>query len=137
MNKSTYRNVIMRAMAPALLFTALILNAPSAEAQKRITTQTFVSGADSASITYKSSHSTLGNTSGSLNRGVTLVTSAASGLKKPLYIVDGEKRASIEDLDPNTIDMIEVCKDSTAVEKYGKEAVFGAVVITLKKKTCD
>ena len=129
MNKSTYRNVIMRAMAPALLFTALILNAPSAEAQKRITTPTFVSGADSASITYKSSNSTLGNTSGSLNR--------ASGLKKPLYIVDGEKRASIEGLDPNTIDMIEVCKDSTAVEKYGKEAVFGAVVITLKKKTCD
>ena len=90
MNKSPYRNVIMRAMAPALLFTALILNAPSAEAQKRITTPTFVSGADSASITYKSSNSTLGNTSGSLNKGVTLVTSAASGLKKPLYIVDGE-----------------------------------------------
>ncbi len=53
-----------------------------------------------------------------------------------LCIVDGEKvpAEKIKDVDPKTIDHMEVLKDKPAIEKYGNEAKNGVIIITTKKK---
>ncbi len=53
-----------------------------------------------------------------------------------LCIVDGEKvpAEKIKDVDPKTIDYMEVLKDKPAIEKYGNEAKNGVIIITTKKK---
>ncbi len=51
----------------------------------------------------------------------------------PLYMVDGEISLSINELDPNQIQSIEILKDASATALYGKEATNGVVVITTKK----
>lgn len=50
----------------------------------------------------------------------------------PLYVVDGREIASIEELDPGTIDAIEVIRGAAAVERYGSRAAIGAVLITTR-----
>jgi len=61
--------------------------------------------------------------------------SFSDGSKQPLYILDGELKESniIQELDPKKIESINVLKDASATNLYGKKAEFGAVLITSKK----
>lgn len=56
--------------------------------------------------------------------------------KEPLYIVNGKTQSSkdIQQLDPNTIESMNVLKDETAIKKYGKKGKNGVIEITLKGK---
>ncbi|MGI0107952.1 M56 family metallopeptidase [Salinimicrobium sp. WS361] len=54
---------------------------------------------------------------------------------KPLIIVDGEvqdKDFNLNSIDPETIKSLNVLKEESAVEKYGKRAVNGVIEINLK-----
>ena len=55
--------------------------------------------------------------------------------EKPLMIVDGKemKEGNIEDIDPETIENINVFKGEKATEKYGEKGKNGVVIITTKK----
>jgi hypothetical protein len=55
--------------------------------------------------------------------------------KDVLYIIDGKEMASgsIKDVDPNTIEMINVLKGENAVKKYGEKGKNGVIEITIKK----
>jgi len=58
-------------------------------------------------------------------------------MENPLYIVDGEARYDVENvnkIDPKTIDKIEIFKDEKAIMRYGDKGKKGVIVITLKKK---
>ncbi|RXQ89528.1 hypothetical protein EO244_14270 [Ancylomarina salipaludis] len=53
----------------------------------------------------------------------------------PLYIIDGvkmNKHMKITDIDPSDIESINVLKDKSAIEKYGKKAKNGVIEITTK-----
>jgi len=54
----------------------------------------------------------------------------------PVVIIDGEKKngADLKALDPKNIEKINVLKGEGAIEKYGKEADYGAIEITTKKE---
>ena len=56
--------------------------------------------------------------------------------KEPLYIVNGKSQSEkdIQQLDPNTIESMNVFKDETAIKKYGKKGKNGVIEITLKKE---
>ena len=53
---------------------------------------------------------------------------------EPVYYLNGKKidQTRVSAIDPQTISRIDVLKGKSAVEKYGQEAAFGAVQITLK-----
>lgn len=52
----------------------------------------------------------------------------------PMVVVDGEAfKGSLKDVDPATIDSLNVLKGGQAVEKYGEDAEAGVVEVTLKK----
>jgi len=55
----------------------------------------------------------------------------------PVVIIDGEKKngAALKELEPNNIEKINVLKGEAAIEKYGKEADYGAIEVTTKKET--
>ena len=55
--------------------------------------------------------------------------------KEPYIIVDGSPidNAKLKDIDPKTIDHMEVLKDKSAIEKYGEKAKDGVILITTKK----
>ncbi|RFZ95569.1 TonB family protein [Mucilaginibacter conchicola] len=55
--------------------------------------------------------------------------------KQPLYIVDGTKVASVNNLNPNDIQSITVLKDKNALLKYGKDGEAGVVEVTTKAKS--
>ena len=59
--------------------------------------------------------------------------SSNSGALSPLYIVDGLKVNSIQYLDPQMIESIEVLKDGASAAIYGAEAGNGVVLVTTKK----
>ncbi|RKD92834.1 carboxypeptidase-like regulatory domain-containing protein [Mangrovibacterium diazotrophicum] len=52
----------------------------------------------------------------------------------PLYIVDGKKVDSINEIDPETIESISVLKAQSGIELYGQEAQDGVIDIKLKKE---
>ena len=56
--------------------------------------------------------------------------------KEPYIIVDGKPidGAKLKDIDPKTIDRMDVLKSQEAVEKYGEKAKDGVIIITTKKK---
>ena len=54
--------------------------------------------------------------------------------KQPLCFVDGKRVATIEGIDPNTIESVSVLKDKSATELYGKDAKDGVILIVLKKE---
>ncbi len=58
------------------------------------------------------------------------------GLDEPLFVLDGEimDREEISDLQPYEIDNINVLKDKSAKEKYGKKGKNGVIEINTKKK---
>jgi len=51
-----------------------------------------------------------------------------------LFFLDGKPIPSLKEVDPNTIEAIQVLKDDTAVAKYGEKARKGVVEIYSKKK---
>ena len=51
----------------------------------------------------------------------------------PLYIVDGLQVSSIQYLDPQMIESIEILKDAASAAIYGAEAGNGVVLVTTKK----
>jgi TonB-dependent SusC/RagA subfamily outer membrane receptor len=51
-----------------------------------------------------------------------------------LCFVDGKRVATIEGIDPNTIESVSVLKDKSATELYGKDAKDGVILIVLKKE---
>lgn len=55
--------------------------------------------------------------------------------EKILVIVDGKKtKTAVEDLNPDSIESINVLKDKSAEDKYGKEGKNGVIEITTKEK---
>ena len=56
--------------------------------------------------------------------------------KAPYIIVDGKPIDSdkLKDIDPKTIERMDVLKDKAAIEMYGEKAKNGVIVITMKKK---
>jgi len=56
--------------------------------------------------------------------------------KDPLVFIDGEKstKEAMKKLDSNSIENIEILKGDKAVEKYGKKAKDGVLLISTKKK---
>ncbi len=62
--------------------------------------------------------------------------SAKPDTKPPLYIMN-DKEITVEQLEkitPNDIASLSILKDKSAIEKYGKRAENGVVIITLKEK---
>ena len=57
---------------------------------------------------------------------------SSNGSSEPLYIVDGLKVTSIDYLDTESIDQIEVLKDAASAAIYGAEAGNGVVIISTK-----
>lgn len=55
--------------------------------------------------------------------------------ENPLLIVDGKEvtNAKLEDIDPSTIETIEVIKGNKTIEKYGDKAKDGVILISTKK----
>ena len=58
---------------------------------------------------------------------------SSNGSSNPLYVVDGLRVSSIGELDPNTIESIEILKDAASAAIYGAEAGNGVIMITTKK----
>lgn len=56
----------------------------------------------------------------------------SNGKSDPLYIVDGMKTSSINDLNPNDISSMEILKDAASAAIYGTEGANGVVLITTK-----
>ncbi|WP_227256216.1 TonB-dependent receptor plug domain-containing protein [Pedobacter sp. MR2016-19] len=52
---------------------------------------------------------------------------------KPLYVVDGKEVSGINNLDQDSIESIEVLKDSSAMTLHGDKGKNGVVIITSKK----
>ena len=59
----------------------------------------------------------------------------SEGDEKPLMIVDGKEveGGSIEDIDPENIETVNVYKGDKAIEEYGEKGKNGVVVIKTKK----
>ena len=54
---------------------------------------------------------------------------------EPYVIVDGKPidGSKLKEIDPKTIDHMEVLKSQPAIEKYGEKAKNGVIIITTKK----
>ena len=52
---------------------------------------------------------------------------------QPLILVEGNQVESIESINPNTIESIQVIKDASATALYGSRGANGVILITLKK----
>jgi len=65
-----------------------------------------------------------------------LIKVTTSNGTKPLYIVDGKEVTEKEkqDLNPESIESINILKDKSAIEVYGDKGKNGVIAITLKKK---
>ncbi len=51
----------------------------------------------------------------------------------PLYVVDGITGGSIDDVNPNDIESIEVLKDASSTAIYGSAGANGVIIVTTKK----
>ncbi len=56
-----------------------------------------------------------------------------NGSNEPLYIIDGFQGGSINDVNPNDIESIDVLKDASATAIYGSQGANGVVIITTKR----
>ena len=91
-------------------------------------------------------YSISGGMNGSIQKGsenLTITPSTQNGLtiksggdpaKQPLYIVDGTEIKSVENLNPEEIERIEVLKDQSATAVYGDKGKNGVILITTKEK---
>jgi len=62
-----------------------------------------------------------------------LTLKSPEGGPPPLFILDGIEVATIDDISPEAIASIEVLKDKSATDLYGKRGENGVIVITTKK----
>ena len=74
-------------------------------------------------------------TSGDIHKSGNKMMFLSEDGEKPLMIVDGKEmtEGSLEDIDPKTIETINVYKGEKAIEKYGEKAKDGVVIINTKK----
>src|SRR5690625_944782 len=63
-------------------------------------------------------------------RGISSVNSSASG---PLYVIDGNPMADPSDIDPASIENIQILKSASAAAIYGARGSSGVVLITTRK----
>lgn len=56
-----------------------------------------------------------------------------NGNSNPLYIIDGMKTTSIDNIAPSDIESIEVLKDAASAAIYGTEGANGVIIISTKK----
>lgn len=72
--------------------------------------------------------------SGSPGAGVKIRVrgTGSNGKSDPLYIVDGMKTSTINDLNPSDIASMEILKDAASAAIYGTEGANGVVLITTK-----
>ena len=59
-------------------------------------------------------------------------TNFNGGSNEPLYVVDGQVRSSLADINPNDIESMDILKDAGATAIYGARAGNGVVIITTK-----
>ena len=62
-------------------------------------------------------------------------TRTISGSTGPLYIIDGIQGGSINILNPNDIETIEVLKDASSTAIYGSQGANGVIIVTTKRGT--
>ncbi len=60
-------------------------------------------------------------------------TGSLTGTTSPLYIIDGVPGASMNNINPNDIESMDVLKDGSAAAIYGTRANAGVIIITTKK----
>ncbi len=56
-----------------------------------------------------------------------------NGTNAPIYVVDGVITTSIDNLDPNSIEVVSVLKDASAAAIYGARAANGVILVTTKR----
>lgn len=56
-----------------------------------------------------------------------------NGTGSPLYVIDGQVRPSLSDINPEEIESMEVLKDASATAIYGARASNGVVLVTTKR----
>ena len=80
-------------------------------------------------------NSTAEGTAANVNIRGSFSPSAASGLRNPIYIIDGIETEikSISNIDPKSIISMKVLKDDEAINLYGKKGENGVVLIITKK----
>ncbi|QNL52246.1 TonB-dependent receptor [Olivibacter sp. SDN3] len=74
--------------------------------------------------------------SGQAGAGVDIVlrgNRSITASNEPLYIIDGFQGGSIDDLNPNDIESIDVLKDASATAIYGSQGANGVIIVTTKK----
>lgn len=60
-------------------------------------------------------------------------TRSLSGSNNPLYVIDGISGGSIDDINPNDIESIEVLKDASSTAIYGSAGANGVIIVTTKQ----
>jgi len=74
--------------------------------------------------------------SGASNSGVNITVRGNRSLTAnngPLFIVDGVQYTSIQDINPNDIQSMEVLKDAASTAIYGSRGANGVIIVTTKK----
>lgn len=102
-------------------------------------------GTQKAESTSGGGYSISGGMNGTMQKGsenVTITPSSQNGLtiksggdpkNHPLFVVDGTEVKSIENLNPEEIEKIEVLKDKSATAVYGDKGKNGVILISTKK----
>jgi beta-lactamase regulating signal transducer with metallopeptidase domain len=69
------------------------------------------------------------------SKSMTYVVTDDAEKNKPLFFIDGKKATekAVKELDPETIEKMEVLKGDKAIDEYGKAAESGVILITTKK----
>ncbi|MFT4204029.1 MAG: TonB-dependent receptor [Chitinophagaceae bacterium] len=60
-------------------------------------------------------------------------SSSISASNDPLYVVDGVPVSDLQDIDPSTVESIDVLKDASTASIYGARGSNGVILITTKK----
>lgn len=62
-----------------------------------------------------------------------VVEGVASTANGPIYIVDGKKQLSLDNIDPDNIETVSVLKGKGAIDLYGEEGKNGVILVATKK----
>lgn len=75
------------------------------------------------------------NAGGAPGAGVSVIVRGTGtfGNDQPLYVIDGNITTSMDFLNPNDIESIEILKDASAAAIYGNRAANGVVLVTTKQ----
>lgn len=75
-------------------------------------------------------------TSGAAGTSPTILlrgTRSLDGSNSPLYVIDGISGGSIDNINPNDIESIEVLKDASSTAIYGSAGANGVIIVTTKQ----